>query len=144
MLQWKVWEKLDRGNVKINQKNKIQESLVTMLSFSLKQKFKLDREINEELWSKEKDFNNFNKWCFNNSETIWCDNLLHKRKISLMTFVFSWTNNKNKTSKTSRKRNINNYGYYATTWIVKFSFKNHTRKHAVFAILLQNTSCFLV
>lgn len=43
----------------MNQKNKIQESLVTMLSFSLKQKFKLDREINEELGSKEKDLQEF-------------------------------------------------------------------------------------
>lgn len=43
----------------MNQKNKIQESLVTMLSFSLKQKFKLDREINEELGSKEKDLKEF-------------------------------------------------------------------------------------
>ena len=30
-----------------------------MLSFSLKQKFKLDREINEELGSKEKDLKEF-------------------------------------------------------------------------------------
>ena len=43
----------------MNQKNKIQESLVTMLSFSLKQKSKLDREINEELGSKEKDLKEF-------------------------------------------------------------------------------------
>ena len=43
----------------MNQKNKIQESLVTMLSFSLKQKSKLDREINEELGSKEKDLQEF-------------------------------------------------------------------------------------
>ena len=43
----------------MNQKNKIQESLVTMLSFSLKQKFKLDREINEELGSKEKELQEF-------------------------------------------------------------------------------------
>lgn len=43
----------------MNQKNKIQESLVTMLSFSLKQKSKLDREINEELGSKEKELQEF-------------------------------------------------------------------------------------
>lgn len=43
----------------MNQKNKIQESLVTMLSFSLKQKSKLDREINEELGSKEIDLKEF-------------------------------------------------------------------------------------
>lgn len=43
----------------MNQKNKIQESLVTMLSFSLKQKSTLDREINEELGSKEKDLQEF-------------------------------------------------------------------------------------
>lgn len=45
----------------MNQKNKIQESLVTMLSFSLKQKSTLDREINEELGSKEKDLQEFQK-----------------------------------------------------------------------------------
>lgn len=43
----------------MNQKNKIQESLVTMLSFSLKQKSTMDREINEELGSKEKDLQEF-------------------------------------------------------------------------------------
>ena len=43
----------------MNQKNKIQESLVTMLSFSLKQKSTLDREINEELGSKEKELQEF-------------------------------------------------------------------------------------